>query len=504
MGDKSMNEIEKRLSFLLSRLAWPSGMVRERACIALADLLLDTRWSKITEKSLIGWIRIQILESMSAIGLIIFLYTKVKHADYELPPKEEMVAAITRPSLLSHIILGELFSEDIIPIDSEAMNSGQCPNNFRIDPFFRKYSRNFLPPIYMDTLEHLESKFDVPLTKQWAFEWTKILEAEHIIPSEQALNFLYENQYSDYTTVRDVYLSEVYRSAYLRTISWLVSSKRISEITGTFYAIQTCPIDLGLWSLRHNERPDWWPLLKKLQESIDIPTCIWDLVNEIWDRQLLSKDEWVIAEASGYVYRENILYDLEINGFFQKISDKNTYDLELLSDRYRMCNEISYDPFDRGLNFQGIIESRSIHSFMSVFGDLIPASCSIWPFSIPRWQFWRMYRGIWFPNPCISPCLAFKCSNKAIIILDKEDILGKWIDWRDILREKSTANLPPLTGQYLIIKKDKVDAFMQKNNLTFCWICRLIKYQRDADYKEYTTTFNYHTYDNKFIDKLLA
>lgn len=480
---------------MLSRLAWPSGMVRERACVAIADLLFNSRCAEITEKSLIEWIKAQALESISSIGLLIFLYTKTLHADFMLPSREIITNAITKPSLLSHMILKDLFPNETISIDIQAMNSGQVPDEFDLNPFFIKYSRNFLPPIYMDIMEHIESIKGSHLIKQWAFEWNNILECVGVSPSSQSLSYFYENEYSDHTVIRDVYLSEVYRSAYLRTISWSIASGIISKNDGYLLAIQTCPIDLGLWFLRSNLRPEWWPMHEIPLESVDIHTRIWDLTKMIWTKQQSIKDDWIIAEASGYVFKKNSLYDLEINGFFKKKSDERAYNLELLSNQYRSNNNINYDPFNTSLDFQGIIEPRSIDSFQAQFGEIIPASCTIWPLTAPRWQYWRMYRGIWFPNPCISSdLLAFKCCSNAIKVIDCNEIIGKWIDWIDILREKATANLPPMTGQYLQIKRDKIDEFMQVNDLIFCWICRLTKYERDHSYKQYTYSMDYRMY----------
>jgi hypothetical protein len=490
-----MNEIEKELSLLLSRLTWPSGVIRERACKAIADLIADPKWTTDVQKSLLGWISAQTLESIASIGLIIFLYIKTDDADSEIPSREEITGAITKPSLLSNMIVKELFPKDMALIDTKSMNSGQFPNEFEINPFFIKYSGNFLPPIYMNIIKNIESVKGVPLIKQWAFEWTSILYSESKDPSAGSLNFFYEHEYSDYTVVRDTFLSEVYRSAYLRTISWAIASGAISEIEGEFLAIKTCPIDLGLWFLKSNVRPEWWPILSITSESVDIPNCIWDLTNTIWTRQKAIIGDWIISEASGYVYKENILYDLEINGFFRNNSEENNYDLPSLSDKYRSINDINFDPFTTGLNFQGIIEQRSADSFRTQFGDLIPTSCFIDPHTTPRWQFWRMYRQIWFPNSCISPSvLVFKCSSNAIIVYDGEETIGKWIDWKDILREKATANLPPLTGQYLQIKRDKVNEFLQENDSTFCWICCLKKYEREHDYEEYRISSDYHLF----------
>jgi len=189
-----MNKIEKELSFLLSRLTWPSGVIRERACKAIADLYSDPKWTTEVEKSLIGWISSQTLESIVPIGLIIFLYIKTNGADFKIPTREKITGAITKPSLLSDIVMKELFQEDKAPNETRAMNSGQFPDEFQVNPFFIKYSCNFLPSIYMHIIKNIESAKGVPLIKQWAFEWTRILDSEGKDPSAKTLNFFYENE----------------------------------------------------------------------------------------------------------------------------------------------------------------------------------------------------------------------------------------------------------------------------------------------------------------------
>lgn len=106
-----MNEFDKDISFLLSRLTWPSGMVRERACVSIADLLLDPGNAKIIEISLLNWIKEQSLESTVSMGLLILLYAKTAYPKLALPPREVITAAIAKSSLLSHIMLKELFQE---------------------------------------------------------------------------------------------------------------------------------------------------------------------------------------------------------------------------------------------------------------------------------------------------------------------------------------------------------------------------------------------------------
>jgi hypothetical protein len=55
---------------LLSRLKWPSPLVRERAACEIARLLCDISIQETVYAKLIGWISQQELESLVAIGLL--------------------------------------------------------------------------------------------------------------------------------------------------------------------------------------------------------------------------------------------------------------------------------------------------------------------------------------------------------------------------------------------------------------------------------------------------
>ena len=483
------------LTFLFSRLTWPSGMVRERACVVIADLLINSQWTEIVQKHLIRWMKAQTLESIVAIGLLVFLRAKIQDSGFVIPPAEELSSACHRSSVLSWMLMNELMPNNVPSLNWATLNSGSAPENFQTDPFFTKYSRTFLPPIYTDSAKQIEARSRVPFVRQWAFEWHRILQNIGKQPSTDPLYF-WGNEHSDHYVAIDFELSEVYRSAFLRALAWAVMVGALSVTDAEYFALKTCPIDLGLWRLKSTSQPIWWPKADEREGRPNtIPAEIWKQVEALWNRQQAKGDKWIVAEASGRVFETTTIYDLEIFGIFQACQGPSAPNLDELINWYKWRNYAQHDACS--LCFEGIVERTSPDTLAQNFGDwsVLPVACRILPYTIPRWQFWRIYRGIWLPAPFLS-CnpLTFRCSDDALIADDGEKIIGKWTDWTKGLREKITANLSPATGQHLLVQRENIETFAEESNLVFCWVCRLTGYHRKYDYEPYEQFVEYRQF----------
>jgi len=100
--------------------------------------------------------------------------------------------------------------------------------------------------------------------------------------------------------------------------------------------------------------------------------------------------------------------------------------------------------------------------------------------STPRWQWWRMFRKVWIPTPCLegSPVeLGYYEGSMATWIGGR--VAARWSDWTEALRETLPDGLPPATGQYLLAKRDLVGEFAAATGSTFCWVCRLTGYYKE-------------------------
>lgn len=500
--------LDRELSFLFSRLTLVSGMVRERTCVAIADLIINSQESENIQRKLLDWIKKQTLESFTVIGLLVFCRIQIQSSDCTILSLPQFIAAINQPSILSWMLLNELFSDGVPVPDWKILHSGTAPSEFRANSFFTKYSSNFLPPIYTEYAKRIETIKQIPFQKQWAFEWQKILEVAGKEPSRNALDFWGRPDYDHYE-VFDTAISEVYRSAYLRSLAWAVSTGAISDKDAKVFAAKTCPIDLGLWHITPGTKPNWWIKVDEPESEIDtVPGQIWQQLEKVWQQQVTEKNEWIVAEAGGRVYekRNTAAYDLDIFGLFQTCQGSSVADIGKIADWYCRDNFVR-EQMSSSIRFEGFIEHISPSTFAETFGDwlVVPASIPVWPNTVPRWQSWRVRRNIWLPAPFLArEMLRFYCSDDALIIQEGENTVAKWIDWADGLGEKISANLSPSTGQHMLIQRKRIQEFMEATDSVFCWICRLTVYNRKYDGSPYDKFYDYSHYGATSIVRRLT
>jgi len=498
--DQVLNEAHIDISLLLSRLTWPSGMVRERACVAIAELLLDPKWTQPVQKQLLSWMNGQALESVSAIGLLVFLRVKMKNASLVQNP-QELSSALHRKSILSHVLLDELGSQGVSYPDWSKLYSATAPKNFIPDPFFSKYSRNFLPPTYDDRAKEIESDTGLPFLRQWAFEWHKIMESLGKKASNEPLDFM-GREYSDHYVAFDTEMSEVYRSAYLRTLAWAVVVGVLSKEVARILAIRTCPIDLGLWHFDPSPKPKWWPNIDVVgEEDANIATRFWLQVEESSRTQRLGGNDWITLEAAGLVHEDGDIYDLELFGLFGKDRGSSPPNLNEIVKWCRWENVAEWGPSSIQLN--GQVKHISPNSLTKNFNgwQMVPASCRVITSTTPRWHYWRVFRGTWIPAPFLgSDDFSIHCSEEALVVSQKEETIGKWNDWTHRLKEKTIANLPPSTGQVLVARRKEIEAFLKATNSSFSWVCCLTKFHREHDHEPYGRSEDFRQYTIDFAD----
>jgi hypothetical protein len=99
-----------------------------------------------------------------------------------------------------------------------------------------------------------------------------------------------------------------------------------------------------------------------------------------------------------------------------------------------------------------------------------------------------VYRDIWIPSGFVGDdTLKLEITNTEVVVNDKTTPIARWIDWTDGQKEMEDANLPPSTGQCLMVKRNLIDSYTSKFKSRFCWIWRLTGYQREYSYQEYKT-----------------
>ena len=474
-------------------------MVRERACTAIAELLVDSDNSANVRSHLLRWISEQRLESLAAIGLLVLIRAKGLSNDFELLSPAELSHCITKPSLLSWLLLQELYDENSSEPDRPTLNSSPAPDGFQGDPFFLKYIKMFVPPIYSDNAHAIGQLEKIHFFQQWSFEWQQLVAELGAEPSADSFH-IHGYDDSEHYVAFDTKLSEVYRSAYLRSLAWAIAEQHLSSEEAVEYGLIACPSDIGLWYLKPGPRPDWWPQAVEPEGKIDtIPGQIWPQIEALWGNQRNESRDWLILEAGGRVHAGNMTYDLDVFGVFQQYlgDEHGNANLEEMAHACRTELFASYEPASL-LRFGGTIAQVSAQRFARRFGNwgVIPASFQLNPQTTPRWQFWRVYRGFWVPAPFLAGDrdLDFSCTDEAVITRNQEGLVAEWRDWAHGLREKMNANLSPATGQYLRIKREKIRQFEAETGTRFCWVCRLTGFDMRHSYGPFKTIYDHRDF----------
>jgi len=475
------------LPLLFTQLVWPSGWVRERACVSIGQLLLDEQCSDATLQYLLRWTRAQPLESLAALGLLALARARVVSSDFNAPPLATLFSSINRPSLLSALFINELVPESEEVFDQSLLHSGEVPPGFAPDPFFAKYARVFLPEIYDMRASELERRALITFRRQWAYEWHRLVDETGVELSEKSLRFWGRGHHErKRISVVDMRLSEVYRSAYLRTVAWAVSTERLPAQLALKLAVETCPVDLALWRLMPGSKPDRFPRAEKSDGAIDtVPEQVWSQTNDLWKRQFDDVNEWVVTQASGIVHEGAAVYDLEIYGAFQKCHGPEAPSADSMADWCHTGVQLSAH-FPSPLHFEGVLEEQ--RDWVKVFGgwSLAPASGSLLGECFPRWQYWRMERRIWLPTPFLGRSrLIFSCTTESVDVSEGREVIAKWHDWTDGLTEFARVDLPPPTGECLVVRKKIIQEFAERTGSSFCWVCRLTAYHRQRDHEEF-------------------
>jgi hypothetical protein len=508
--------VEALLDLLFGQITWPSGLVRERACVGVSNLLVKPEESKATEDYLLGWIKGCALESVACYPLLAVARAR-DLAPTSGPSRSDLSAALPCPSLLSWMILNEIDGTAQKPIEASSRHSGSAPSSFTPNPFFEKYVRSFLPPVYYDSFESLIKPLGDVLIQQWAYEWDGLVDRTGTSLTARPMDFwLGRTLPGDerYVSV-DTTMSEVYRSAYLRAVSWALSSDLIDEDLALRFAVSAAPVDLELWKVRPGQRPGWWPVVGEITSEIDTaPGEIWAGVSQLWERQLRcepwsSNDQLggdrLLAHASGMVHSGDSTYDLAIRGVFQKTSGPRRPELTEMAEWLRNTRPDASVAYRSLLRFNGVIRGADPDEYSNEFGDwsLLPAFVSAMPLAVPRWQFWRMWRELWLPAPyMVRANTTFCAEDDAIVASDPtEGAVAEWRDWTDGLTEKLADGLPPPGGSLLTLRREVVEKFEEATQSSFSWLCTVVVYSRDGYHKPFEAFFDERFFGGSLIVK---
>jgi hypothetical protein len=493
---ENMTSSEKHLSMLFSRLTWPSPLVRERACTAVARLLLTSPQATAIKVFFLRWLESQHHESMCGVALLALLRAKMDAGDDCPILAADVQASLPWPSLQSALLLAEYEPDAVVTENLCEWHSGDPSGSFVVNPFFGEFVRNFLPGVYDFWAKELEGRNLIPFRRQWAYEWDIVLRRRSYDLSYSSLRYWFGNRETDdRCTAVDVPLSEIYRSAYLRALAWAVDTRKLDRDVANSLAADTVPIDLELWSIRPRPRPDWWPNASLNDARVDAAFGdVWLAVSDLWDRQQTGAApwgaDWVLAHSAGRVRDGDTPYELSQTACFQKAIGAGEPQASELLEWCSKGDKTTLRPAtDSPIRFAGEILPEAGSNCATTIGgwQVMPVVGHFFAsMGISRWQWWRGCRGMCGPAAhLVEKGYRFRRDGDSLVFESTGEVIGRWVDWTEELRERLPSTILPSTGQLLLIRREVIERFAAQHRARLCWLVRATAFCREYDYKPY-------------------
>lgn len=494
----------------LSRLTWPSGLVRERAATAVARLIAEG--GDEAAEGYLHWLTSQRLESTTVIGFLVLVrMLQMGHLE-RLPSLDAVRAAQGRPSILSGFLCRTVYGDDCGAPRQYFLHSGSAPEGWSLPEFFEKHVASLVPPIHLKHADHVESAYDCPFRKQWAFEWQRLVDELDapmtISPLWRLMDGAGEGRYRP--IVVDTWMSEIYRSSYLRALQWVVAEGKVPFGNALAFAGELCPVGLLLWRCEPNAKPTWWPsVAPDSDRALDVaPAAFFETVEDLWNRQG-KRQQWdegtdlgnsfVLGAARGLVAESNVTYYLEIVGVLQRAVGPDEPPVEVLGSWIFGDGVFrGAGPVIRPLEDQARIELGELE-FESL-GDWEVAPVVAVRNYGSRWQYWRM-EGLCLPAEGLaSEVLDLEVGDQSVIHRSPSGhVYGRWWDWTDGIREKVVDNVPPRSGQVLSLDAALIEQVQDATQSTFCWMCRLTMFDQAQAYEAHRETRVYRFLGGSYV-----
>lgn len=491
---------DRSLELLFSRITWPSPLTRDAACREVSRLLADGTVGEAVRAAFMKWLGSRKHESVCGLALLVLLRTKADFGVCPIPVAE-VCKTLPYPSLQSRLLLDEYQAEHANLPELSTLHSGMASSAFSGDAFFEEHIKAFLAPWFDHISTTIDQRGCRGFRRQWAFEWQKVLAREPISPSTDSLRYWIGGASEARVPACDPLLGEVYRSSYLRTLAWAVDGRQMSLDHALALAAQTVSIDLDLWSVSPRQSPAWWLRSEGSGGALEtLPPGLFSAVGSWWAGQRVGDapwgKDWCLVEASGRVQHSRTVYDLSIVSCFQRRLRNEDTDLKEVMQwiRNKSISGPSASTLLRG--YRGCLPDCDLEpiqfggsSFLAVNAILNASG------TIPRIQWWRAKRGVWAPMPyLVEGDIEVICHADGIEYSHRGLSVARWWDWVDGLQETLPNEVPPPTGQALLVRRDLVERFATESKSAFCWIAQLSGYYQKHGYGE----FSEFTYEQSF------
>jgi hypothetical protein len=456
---------------LIERLNWPVRFARWRAAKELAGLLSSPQRDAALE-TLFEWLETRSFETEVVAGLTIFLCAQRK----ELPPAETVRCRIKKSSILAELLFQRLYGE---PLGGWGdAHSGPAPLGFSPDRYFEKHIGQVIPGILSTELERLEQQTGLPFHAQWAFEWQSLMDATNAPYSSFPYHFVNSSGPREGLSAQVSQVQcDVYRSAFLRTLSFAVSEWGMPSRAAAFPSAFCLPLSDDIHSLMPISRPAW---LGDVPEKCSKPGAkLEKLVRQLVKPNIGTKGMSPISLRVPISTTIAEFGELRIETFLVTDDFVPNDEFEDRHPRLLFWHSPNF------ASFEGLLPNASFEDFRfeGTAGSCVPMCLDVWPSHFGFWQNDYVRLGFAFPAPYLfSDVLGVECVRGWVGFSSKGRRAGYWKTWHD-----NWAPIEPVEGHTRCgglteLRTQILDEAAEKFDMRMAWQVTVKTWERTSEF----------------------
>jgi len=464
------------MSVLLERLNWPVRLVRWQAAKE-AGALLSSEHRGLATSAYLEWLRTRKFEMEVVSGLAVLLCTTEKG----LPSPEDVKASIRRPSILADFLFQRIYRKALGSAWVSA-NSGPAPLGFSADTYFEEHKGQVIPLILNSAFEQLERETGLPFLQQWAYEWRRVMDATDGSYSSFPYHFVdaggsrsgIGGQFSQAQCT-------IYRSAYLRTLSFAVQRWGMPRNDALFTACKCLPLNRGLEGLKPIGRPQW---LSNIPER-----CCKD------DAPLEKLTRRLVKENIGTAGMRPVALRIPISttvAQFGELSIEGCYATpdfapDRASDSDGTFRRLLITGLPDLLSFEGPLRDRDADEYRLKVsrGSAIPVCLSVWPIPLGFWLNEYAHLGIQLPAPYnFAAVPEVKCTKGRVELTCKRTSVGHWRVWHDEWSPLQPSEGHTRCGSVTEMNSEALREASNTIGMPLAWNVELMLWKRPKEYGE--------------------